>query len=205
MPDWWQNVGSPEQAQQQVVDWWGGLSEEERRRLGGYWWPNAFTTPYGPTGASLTRVTGRTWVPFGAQSPGIAGTISWAGPQGQSGLGGDRSGQYQQLANLLFGRTMAQVSGEFGRRGLMGSTMYGAASARASAEAQLAAWQMEQTMRQLGMQERQVGIQEAQLRLNWLSMREGWKQWRAQMSLQDRWRWIELALAQIGGTVPYGA
>ncbi len=50
--------------------------------------------------------------------------------------------EWGQFSRLLYNRTMAQVSGDLGRRGLMSSSMYGAASARAGVEAQLSGWQM---------------------------------------------------------------
>ena len=102
--------------------------------------------------------------------------------------------QLADLADLFYGKAMAQVSSDFGRRGLMSSSMYGQASARAAAESQLMAWDALERQRSLDIQEKQVKLMGQQLAMQKQDMYERWQMQREEMDYMDRWKELDRAV-----------
>lgn len=138
---------------------------------------------------------------------------AWAGrPVGAAAAGGpgipsQYSGQ-QDIANLLYGRSMEQVSGDFASRGLVGSSMYAQASARAAAESQLAAWTLAERQAQFNLQayqvRQQVQLGWANVRLNRQQLRTQWDEWLGGMQQQDYWNRMQAYSRAAPIRRPYG-
>jgi len=206
----------------EVEEWWRDLEEEERRRRGGYYAPLATqwspgiaawqsggglsppgvppsmirqvpgalpTTGWGMAAQPSTTVLLRQWIPYGAG--GVAGG---AGGAGTSGL---NDAALKELADLIYSRSMAQVSSDFGRRGMMSSSMYGAASARAAAEAQLLAYEMRQAQLQSQLQLRQLELQAQQLRQQAEAERHRYELQRQSLMESQYWRQMAQRMSAI--------
>lgn len=148
----------------QIPGWWKPLRDPTRP--GNIEWDPLGTMPAG------TRVTGldNRGMPFQyINAP-------------QDGMGGGSGGG--GLANLLYSRGMAQVSGDLGRRGLMSSSIYGQASARMAAESQLAEYQYGQQAQQQAWNQ-YMDTQNLDLRRQEAS--QNWNNFMGQLEPKDFW------------------
>ncbi len=82
-------------------------------------------------------------------SQGVAG-------QGGMGAGGAMPQGYVDMKNLLFRQSMGPLAADYGRRGIMSSSLYGAASATVGVQSALGAYQMWLNQRQVDLQQRQL-------------------------------------------------
>lgn len=114
---------------------------------GGYWQPTAWQTSqytdlYGSPlpGSGTPQVMQQTWMP-NQPATGAAGGFGGAGMPQWYGLEGST---IEGIQNRLVQQGMASASADFGRRGLMSSSMYGQAAATVGAQAADAAAQLTQ-------------------------------------------------------------
>ena len=180
----------------------GALSPAEQARQGGFW--NPLTV--GGFAGGAQQVMRQQFQQF--TPPQAAGGLpAPGGAPGGFGVGGQDFGAMQEgLAQTLFEQTMAPVAADFGRRGLASSSMFGAATARASAEAQMNAFTQMEQMRRTGIAERGLGEQirssMAREELERELMKQNWNVFTMQLDAQGDWQNIAAGMEQIAATPP---
>ena len=129
------------------------------------------------------------------QRRSVAPAPAAAADMGMQGAAPSPSGA-SGIADLLYGRSSAQLGGKFGAQGMRSSSMLGEALGTASAEAQLAGYQYEQQARAQSFNEwqgrQQVGMQKQQLALQRKQLNQAWDMYTGTLDLQ---RYFQMASA----------
>ena len=129
-------------------------------------------------------------------TPAVGGPIR---PGGAATAASAPGSAYEEMRDSLFQEQMGMVSGDFGRRGVLSSSMYGSAAVTAAdtsmRSARLMQWQREeaaaQRTHQMSMLQEQIAAQrEAQE----LADMQQFRQWYGSMSTQDAWRALDALL-----------